>query len=231
MGFLGSSIINSKNLETRYNEVASKGSRLDAGIHEVTISSVELDKERRTLKLNFKGSEDKFHTQYLWLIQKVFDRSQGRLLDDKEEVSTGYIQLNLGLGLNFEQALELLFAANDNTALFQALTGLKCKIKLQQSKYGVVLNRNDEGKIVIVDAGSGKFVSAIEHLVKGRTFDSFSDAQDFIKSTERALKIAYLEVNAVMEISEEVSNANREAIQTALKASASTTSSNVASIL
>lgn len=228
MSFLSSLVVNTKSLETRFNEVASQGTRLTEGVHNVTITGVKLHPEYRSLELTFKSDDEKYHTQYMWLVQREYEDGK---LTDKEGLSKAYYQFSLGLGLSTSIGIEFITAAAANTSLFQALTGLQCQIKLEQSKYGVMVKRNEAGNLVIVDAGSGKFEDAVKEFVGDQEFKTFKEARDFIMSTDKALRVAYLEVQSYRTISEDVSNANREAIQTAISAATTGSQGKVASIL
>lgn len=231
MGFLSAKVLNSANLETRFNEVASKGSKLGEGTYESSISSIEFNPQYKSLKITFKSSEeDKFHTQFLFIVQRVYDQANGRLTDE-EEISVQYIQLMLGLGFTSEQATNFLIAANENTSLFQALTGLGTKIKIERSQHGAKVVRTVDGKLSLEDAGNGKHVDILEQLADGKVFEDFSEVNEFVKSTNKAIRIAYLEVKSYAEVSGEVSNANREAVQTAVEAAGKAVQGKVASIL
>lgn len=231
MGFLKQSSFNSKQVETRFNEVLSKGSYLNEGEHTVVITAVEFREEHSYIKVTFKSEDDKFHNQTIFLVQGVFDPITKKRSATEKELSNEFIKFMLGLGLNAEQGAQYAAACNTNIHLFQSLCGLKLTIKLAKSSNGVIFNTDTDGQISIVDAGNGKFQEKIDRYVKGAKFPDFSSAKDFVKSTEGILKLAYLEVKAFMEVDDDASTSNWNALRTAVEATTKTVQNKLTAIL
>lgn len=167
LDFSGFDISEGENL---FNAVVSGGSFLPPGEHNVTIAALECDSVSKQLKITYEGADEKTTRDRVYLKDYLDPRSLSIQF-------RSVLKAILGTNVKCKEYLE---ALQSKPQLIQALTGLKLKIKIEESKKGYTVE-TVAGVSKLIDAGAEKATDALEKADPPE-FTSFSELKEWVKS-------------------------------------------------
>ena len=182
------------------------GAYFDTGVHEVKIASVEPKVSRQNnlmLAVTFEGGKGENIKSFIPLL------AQNRT-DNTVGPHFKLSKLLTAITGDTKKSGEFFMAANENPALFGALTGLAVRIEITAPTKGYKVERNEDGTVTVVDIEKNE-----PYDVLAPSYTGYAEAAEAAK--EANIQRGYNEVKGQLRGSSEDVARNQEALSEALR--------------